>query len=64
MTGASGNAAPAGFQHPRRRVVITGVGPITCIGVGKDAMWASIRAERSGIDRITRFDTSEFRAVG
>jgi 3-oxoacyl-[acyl-carrier-protein] synthase II len=45
-----------------RRIVITGMGPITCIGVGKDAVWSRIREERSGIDRITRFDTGEFRA--
>jgi 3-oxoacyl-[acyl-carrier-protein] synthase II len=47
---------------PRRRVVITGLGPITCIGVGKAALWESIRAGRGGISRITRFDTAEFHA--
>jgi len=46
----------------RRRVVITGIGPITCIGITRDAFWASIRAGRSGIGRITGFDTSEFQA--
>lgn len=46
----------------RRRVVITGLGPITCVGVGKEALWASIRAGRSGIGRISSFDTSELRA--
>lgn len=49
-------------SSPRRRVVITGLGPITCIGIGKDALWDSIRAGRSGISRITSFDTSEFKA--
>jgi 3-oxoacyl-[acyl-carrier-protein] synthase II len=38
------------------------MGPITCIGIGKEAMWQNVLAERSGIGRITRFDTSEFRA--
>ncbi len=46
----------------KRRVVITGLGPITCIGTGKDAFWASIRAGRSGISRITSFDTSSYKA--
>ncbi|HZJ17277.1 MAG TPA: beta-ketoacyl-[acyl-carrier-protein] synthase family protein [Chthoniobacteraceae bacterium] len=46
----------------RRRVVITGLGPITCAGIGHEAFWKSIRASRSGITRITRFDTSEFKA--
>ena len=45
-----------------RRVVITGVGPITCAGIGVEAFWKSILAGRSGISRITGFDTSEFKA--
>jgi 3-oxoacyl-[acyl-carrier-protein] synthase II len=47
---------------PRRRAVITGIGPITCIGIGKENFWRGILAERSGITRITGFDTSPFRA--
>ena len=54
------NHRPEAF--PRRRVVITGLGPITCVGVGKDALWGSILAGRGGISRITRFDTAEFYA--
>src|SRR5438094_1632482 len=46
----------------RRRAVITGVGPITCIGVGKADFWRGIRAEKSGIRRVESFDTSELRA--
>lgn len=46
----------------RRRTVITGLGPITCIGIGRDAFWESIRAGRSGIARLTSFDTSGFKA--
>src|SRR4051812_35027072 len=46
----------------KRRVVITGLGPITAIGTGREAFWQSIRAGRSGIGRVTRFDTSEFKA--
>ena len=54
--------SPSNGADGNRRAVITGIGPITCIGVGKDAFWASIRAGRSGIDRVTSFDTSELKA--
>jgi len=46
----------------RKRAVITGIGPITCIGIGKEALWRGILAERSGVSQITSFDTSQFRA--
>ncbi len=46
----------------RRRVVITGLGPIACCGIGKAAFWSAIREGRSGITRVTGFDTSEFKA--
>jgi len=45
----------------RRRAVITGIGPITCIGTGVDHFWNGILAERSGIGSITSFDPSVFR---
>ena len=44
----------------RRRVVITGLGPITCIGRGRENFWNGIRAEQSGIGRISSFDASAF----
>ncbi|MGA3171885.1 MAG: beta-ketoacyl-[acyl-carrier-protein] synthase family protein [Chthoniobacteraceae bacterium] len=50
------------MERPRRRAVITGIGPITCIGIGKENFWQGILAERSGITRITSFDTSQFHA--
>ncbi|MEA3211158.1 MAG: 3-oxoacyl-[acyl-carrier-protein] synthase [Chthoniobacter sp.] len=46
----------------KRRVVITGLGPVTCIGTGRDAFWQNIRAGRSGISRVASFETSEFKA--
>lgn len=46
----------------KRRAVITGIGPITCIGRGRADFWRGILAEKSGIRQITRFDTSEFNA--
>src|SRR5260370_20182194 len=46
----------------RRRAVITGVGPVTCIGTGVEQFWNGILAEKSGIGRISTFDTSVFNA--
>jgi 3-oxoacyl-[acyl-carrier-protein] synthase II len=45
-------------QKPR--VVITGLGAVASNGTGKDAFWDGLRQGRSGIRRITRFDTSQF----
>jgi 3-oxoacyl-[acyl-carrier-protein] synthase II len=44
----------------RRRVVITGLGPITCIGKGVEGFWNGIRAEKTGISPIDNFDVSGF----
>lgn len=46
----------------RRRAVITGVGPVTCIGQGRENFWRGLRAEKSGINEISFFDTSAFNA--
>ena len=48
-----------GFTRPRR-VVITGFGCVTPIGIGRDAYWESLAAGRSGVRRIASFDPSEF----
>jgi 3-oxoacyl-[acyl-carrier-protein] synthase II len=47
---------------PKRRAVITGIGPITPIGIGRENFWRGLRAEKSGIRQISSFDTSEFNA--
>src|SRR3982750_1357055 len=44
----------------RRRAVITGIGPITCVGTGVDRFWHGILAEKSGIGSITSFDPTVF----
>jgi 3-oxoacyl-[acyl-carrier-protein] synthase II len=46
----------------KRRAVITGIGPITCIGTGREDFWRGLRAEKSGIRTISSFDTSQFNA--
>jgi 3-oxoacyl-[acyl-carrier-protein] synthase II len=45
----------------RRRVVVTGIGALTPIGLARDGMWAGLRAQRSAVRELTRFDPSIFR---
>jgi 3-oxoacyl-[acyl-carrier-protein] synthase II len=44
----------------RRRVVVTGMGIVSPVGIGLAASWDSIRNARSGVGPITRFDCSTF----
>lgn len=46
----------------RRRVAITGIGCVTPLGIGVEALWAGLRAERSVVRAATRFDSSIFRS--
>ncbi len=43
-----------------RRVVVTGLGLISPLGIGTEDTWAGLVEGRSGAGPITRFDTSEF----
>ena len=45
---------------PRRRVVVTGLGIVSPVGIGIETSWSSILAGRSGIGPVTRFDASGF----
>lgn len=44
----------------RRKVVVTGLGIVSPVGTGTKEAWGNILAGRSGIARITRFDTTGF----
>lgn len=50
------------MAEPRRRVAITGIGVVSPIGVGVEDFWRGLRACRSAVTRVTRFDPSEFRS--
>ena len=44
----------------RRRVVVTGLGIVSPVGIGVPEAWSNIVAGKSGIARITRFDASAY----
>jgi 3-oxoacyl-[acyl-carrier-protein] synthase II len=44
------------------RVVITGIGALTCAGHGRKGLWEGILREKSGVGFITRFDTTDYDA--
>ena len=45
----------------KKRVVVTGIGAVTPIGIGAEAFWEGIRQERIGFAPITRFDASDYK---
>ena len=49
-------------MRERRRVVVTGLGAITPIGIGERGLWDGLRAGRSAVRSLTRFDPSIFRS--
>ncbi len=44
----------------KRRVVITGLGIVSPVGIGVAQAWQNIVAGKSGVTRITKFDASQF----
>jgi 3-oxoacyl-[acyl-carrier-protein] synthase II len=46
----------------RRRVAVTGIGAITPIGSSAEGLWSGLRAERSAVRTVTRFDPSQWRS--
>ncbi|MVX64070.1 beta-ketoacyl-ACP synthase II [Clostridium chromiireducens] len=46
----------------KRRVVITGMGAVTSLGIGADKLWQSIKEGKCGISKIERIDVSDLPA--
>jgi 3-oxoacyl-[acyl-carrier-protein] synthase II len=44
----------------KRRVVVTGIGMISPLGIGNEPTWQGLIEGRSGIDTITKFDATAF----
>lgn len=44
----------------RRRVVVTGMGVVSPVGIGVDAFWNALLAGKSGVTPITEFDATDF----
>ena len=46
----------------QNRVIVSGIGVVTPIGIGRENFWNELLAGRNGISRITLFDPSGFRS--
>ncbi|MBK8248325.1 MAG: beta-ketoacyl-ACP synthase II [Gemmatimonadetes bacterium] len=46
----------------KRRVVVTGIGALTPIGLSVEGLWEGLHARRSAVTAVTRFDPSPFRS--
>ncbi len=44
----------------RRRVVVTGIGLVSSLGIGTEANWEALLAGKSGVATITKFDPTQF----
>src|SRR5437763_953307 len=61
-----GRAAPAprcrtqAKMANNRRVVVTGIGLVSSLGIGTEANWAALTSGCSGVGPITKFDASQF----
>ncbi len=44
----------------KRRVVVTGIGMISPLGIGNEPTWRGLLEGRSGVDRITKFDPTAY----
>src|ERR1700694_1937747 len=51
---------PFPAEPMQRRVVVTGVGLLTSVGVGTEETWRAIRDGKSGVSRIEQFEASAY----
>jgi 3-oxoacyl-[acyl-carrier-protein] synthase II len=47
-------------RHGGERIVVTGIGAVTPVGTGREAMWEALLAGRSGIAEVESFDTGAY----
>jgi 3-oxoacyl-[acyl-carrier-protein] synthase II len=47
-------------MDPRTRVVVTGIGAVTSIGIGREPFWRHLLDGQSGIGKVESFDTSRY----
>lgn len=45
----------------KKRIVVTGMGVVSSIGIGLELFWKNLVAGKSGISRVSSFDTSKYR---
>jgi 3-oxoacyl-[acyl-carrier-protein] synthase II len=48
-------------HNERVRVAITGIGPVTAVGIGVAGMWEGLQRQRSPVRKVTRFDPAPWR---
>ena len=54
-------AAGKAWSYMSRRVVVTGMGAITPVGLGTAEFWNAVKEGKHGFAPITRFDVSEYK---
>src|SRR5258708_38815733 len=58
--GPEARVTTSGLSIPMRKVVITGIGVVSPIGIGSAAFWENLIARKGGIDRLSFFNPHGF----